>query len=186
MLISYHHFNISSAITNLPISSVYHKLVHFVSLLQLLHFISYHQLGHFISYNQIVHFIICYQLEHFISYHHLVHFISYNQLFISSVTTILYISSNITNMYISSVTTNLYISSVYHQLVHFISLSPTCSFSSNQWNKNLSFFQQFPDFQCPPLPGKTIVKNMNKDFLEKRKKSLNTYLMVIFCLICHY
>lgn len=114
MLISYHHFNISSAITNLPISSVYHKLVHFISLLQLLHFIS------------------------------------------------------------------------YHQFVHFISLSPTCTFSSNEWNTNLSLFQQFPDFQCPPLPGKTIVKNMNKDFLEKRKKSLNTYLMVIFCLIYHY
>lgn len=37
--------------------------------------------------------------------------------------------------------------------------------------------EKFPDFQCPHLPGKTIVKNMNKDFLEKRKKSLNTYLM---------
>jgi hypothetical protein len=38
---------------------------------------------------------------------------------------------------------------------------------------------QYPDFQGPPLPGKTVLKNMNKDFLEKRKGSLNVYLQVL-------
>lgn len=159
---------VSSVTTNLHISSVYQQLVNFVTLLQLLHFISYHQ---------IVHFIIYYQLEHCINYHHLVHFISYKQLihFISLLQFLHFISYHQLEHFIS-----------YNQFIHFMSLSPPCTFSSNQWNTSLSLFQQFPDFQCPPLPGKTIVKNMNKDFLEKRKKSLNTYLMVIFCLIYHY
>ncbi|XP_078321983.1 sorting nexin-13-like isoform X2 [Crassostrea virginica] len=39
--------------------------------------------------------------------------------------------------------------------------------------------EKFPDFQSPQLPGKTMLKNMNKDFLEKRKKSLNTYLQIL-------
>lgn len=112
----------------------------------------------------------------------------------------MYISSVITNLYISTVITNFCIltqSCINYQLSptctfhHFISLSPTCTFHqlsptctflSDEWLQ-ICLFQQFPDFQCPHLPGKTIVKNMNKDFLEKRKKSLNTYLMVIYCLL---
>ncbi|XP_056008392.1 sorting nexin-13-like isoform X2 [Ostrea edulis] len=39
--------------------------------------------------------------------------------------------------------------------------------------------EKYPDFQGPPLPGKTVLKNMNKDFLEKRKRSLNVYLQTL-------
>ncbi|XP_061179851.1 sorting nexin-13-like isoform X2 [Saccostrea echinata] len=39
--------------------------------------------------------------------------------------------------------------------------------------------EKYPEFQGPPLPGKTVLKNMNKDFLEKRKKSLDTYLQTL-------
>jgi hypothetical protein len=37
---------------------------------------------------------------------------------------------------------------------------------------------QFPELQGPVLPGKTMLKHMGKDFLEKRRRALDHYLRV--------
>lgn len=34
------------------------------------------------------------------------------------------------------------------------------------------------------LPGKKTFNNMDRDFLERRKKDLNAYLQVGFCFAC--
>ena len=47
------------------------------------------------------------------------------------------------------------------------------------WFFFVFLFYQFPDIAGPNLPGKTMLKNMNQEFLEKRRKSLDNYLQVI-------
>ncbi|XP_052095490.1 sorting nexin-13-like isoform X5 [Mytilus californianus] len=41
---------------------------------------------------------------------------------------------------------------------------------------NMLVQEKFPDLPGPGLPGKTVLKNMNQEFLEKRRKSLDNYL----------
>ena len=35
-----------------------------------------------------------------------------------------------------------------------------------------------PEFHGPSLPPKTVLKNMSEEFLEKRRKALDSYLQV--------
>ncbi|KAL5007185.1 hypothetical protein ScPMuIL_015991 [Solemya velum] len=39
--------------------------------------------------------------------------------------------------------------------------------------------EKFANLDCPSLPGKTVLKNMNKEFLEKRRKALNAYIQYL-------
>ncbi|KAK3099553.1 hypothetical protein FSP39_006196, partial [Pinctada imbricata] len=44
---------------------------------------------------------------------------------------------------------------------------------------NMLIQEKFPEYQGPVLPSKTVLKNMNKEFLEKRRKALDQYLQVL-------
>ncbi|XP_025093376.1 sorting nexin-13-like isoform X1 [Pomacea canaliculata] len=44
---------------------------------------------------------------------------------------------------------------------------------------NMILIEKFPDLQGPTLPGKTVLKNMSKEFLEKRRKALDNYLRAL-------
>nr|KAG5714324.1 hypothetical protein BaRGS_018541 [Batillaria attramentaria] len=44
---------------------------------------------------------------------------------------------------------------------------------------NMILIEKFPDLQGPTLPGKTVLKNMGKEFLEKRRRALDSYLRVL-------
>ncbi|XP_076461622.1 sorting nexin-13-like [Babylonia areolata] len=44
---------------------------------------------------------------------------------------------------------------------------------------NMILTEKFPDLQGPTLPGKTMLKNMSKDFLEKRRRALDHYLRAL-------
>ncbi|KAK7111008.1 hypothetical protein V1264_014794 [Littorina saxatilis] len=41
---------------------------------------------------------------------------------------------------------------------------------------NMILIEKFPDLQGPILPGKTMLKNIGKDFLDKRRRALDHYL----------
>ncbi|KAK3588903.1 hypothetical protein CHS0354_007052 [Potamilus streckersoni] len=41
---------------------------------------------------------------------------------------------------------------------------------------NMILTEKFPDFNHPSLPSKTVRKNMNEEFLNKRRKALDQYL----------
>ncbi|KAL8566062.1 hypothetical protein ACOMHN_012847 [Nucella lapillus] len=44
---------------------------------------------------------------------------------------------------------------------------------------NMILIEKFPDLQGPTLPGKTVLKNMSKEFLEKRRRALDHYLRAL-------
>ncbi|XP_021363849.1 sorting nexin-13-like isoform X2 [Mizuhopecten yessoensis] len=44
---------------------------------------------------------------------------------------------------------------------------------------NMLVQEKFPELQGPHLPGKTVLKQMNKEFLEKRRKALDNYLQTL-------
>ncbi|XP_069111090.1 sorting nexin-13-like isoform X1 [Argopecten irradians] len=44
---------------------------------------------------------------------------------------------------------------------------------------NMLVQEKFPELQGPHLPGKTVLKQMSKDFLEKRRKALDNYLQTL-------
>jgi hypothetical protein len=64
---------------------------------------------------------------------------------------------------------------LYHILLYRVHLT------MNGFDLTTLVVIQYPDISGPSLPGKTMLKNMNQEFLEKRRKSLDNYLQVIMC-----